>query len=59
MVNLNHLQMTYGQHNAIHQLMHTWPIKIGLQFKMAWWEKLNIVSGQSSTNHPICDIVYL
>ena len=59
MVDLDHLQMTYGQRNAIRQLTHTRSVKIGLQFKTAWWEKLNIVGGQSSTDRPIRDIVYL
>ena len=58
MVDLDHLQMTYGQRNAIRQLTHTRSVKIGLQFKTAWWEKLNIVGGQSSTDRPIRDIVY-
>jgi len=58
MVDLDQLQMSYGQHNAIRQLTHTPSVKIGLQFKTAWWEKLSIVGGQSSTDRPIRDIVY-
>ena len=53
MVDLDQLQMSYGQRNAIRQLMHTPSVKIGLQFKTAWWEKLSIVGGQSSTDRPI------
>ena len=58
MVDLDKLYMSYGQRNAIRQLTYTPSIKIGLQFKSAWWEKLGIVGGQSSTDRPIRDIVY-
>lgn len=58
MVDLDELYMSYGQRNAIRQLTYTPSIKIGLQFKSAWWEKLGIIGGQSSTDRPIRDIVY-
>ena len=52
MVDLDHLQMSYGQRNAIRQHTYTPSVKIGLQFKTACWEKLSIVGGQSSTDLP-------
>ncbi|TFK34498.1 L-amino acid oxidase [Crucibulum laeve] len=58
MVDLDNLYLSYGQRNAIRQLMYTPSIKIGLQFKKPWWEDLNIVGGQSSTDRPIRDVVY-
>ncbi|KAF8636250.1 hypothetical protein AX16_011020 [Volvariella volvacea WC 439] len=58
MVDLDELYLSYGQRNAIRQLTYTPSIKIGIQFKTAWWEKLNIVGGQSSTDRPIRDVVY-
>ena len=58
MVDLDQLQMSYGQRNAIRELIYTPSIKIGIQFKTAWWEKLGIIGGQSSTDRPIRDIVY-
>lgn len=32
--------------------------KIGIRFKEAWWEKLDIVGGQSTTDLPIRTTVY-
>ena len=58
MVDLDQLHLSYGQRNAIRLLTYTPSIKIGLQFKTAWWEKLKIVGGQSSTDRPIRDVVY-
>jgi monoamine oxidase len=58
MVDLDQLYLSSGQRNAIRELIYTPSIKIGLQFKTAWWEKLNIVGGQSSTDRPIRDVVY-
>lgn len=58
MVDLDGLYLSYYQRNAIRALNYTPSIKIGLQFKTAWWEKLGIVGGQSSTDRPIRDIVY-
>ena len=58
MVDLDQLYLSFGQRSAIRELMYTPSIKIGLQFKTAWWEKLNIVGGQSSTDRPIRDVVY-
>jgi hypothetical protein len=58
MVDLDQLYLSFGQRNAIRQLTYTPSVKIGLQFKTAWWEKLDIVGGQSSTDRPIRDVVY-
>lgn len=58
MVDLDNLYLSNGQREAIRLLTYTPSIKIGLQFKSAWWEKLDIVGGQSSTDRPIRDIVY-
>jgi monoamine oxidase len=58
MVDLDKLHLSYGQRNAIRELIYTPSVKIGLQFKTAWWEGLNIVGGQSSTDRPIRDVVY-
>ena len=58
MVDLDNLYLSNGQREAIRLLTYTPSIKIGLQFKSAWWEKLGIVGGQSSTDRPIRDIVY-
>ncbi|KAF8636268.1 hypothetical protein AX16_011038 [Volvariella volvacea WC 439] len=58
MVDLDELYLSYGQRNAIRQLTYTPSIKIGIQFRTAWWEKLGIVGGQSSTDRPIRDVVY-
>ena len=58
MVDLDHLYLSYGQRNAIRQLTCTPSIKMGLQFKTAWWKELGIVGGQSSTDRSISDMVY-
>jgi hypothetical protein len=58
LVDLDQLYLSFGQRNAIRQLTYTPSVKIGLQFKTAWWEKLDIVGGQSSTDRPIRDVVY-
>jgi monoamine oxidase len=50
--------MSQEQRQAIRELIYTPSIKIGFQFKTAWWEKLGIIGGQSSTDRPIRDIVY-
>ncbi|KAJ6476931.1 L-amino acid oxidase [Mycena sanguinolenta] len=58
MVDLTKAGLNYGQKNAIRDLMYTPSIKVGMQFKSAWWERLGIVGGQSSTDLPIRDVVY-
>jgi len=58
MVDLDKIYLSTGQRGAIRQLTYTPSIKIGLQFKTPWWEKLGIVGGQSSTDRPIRDMVY-
>ncbi|KAF8804924.1 FAD/NAD(P)-binding domain-containing protein [Phlegmacium glaucopus] len=58
MVDLRKAGLNYGQKNAIRDLMYTPSIKVGMQFKTAWWERLGIIGGQSSTDLPIRDVVY-
>ncbi|KAJ7439661.1 L-amino acid oxidase [Mycena latifolia] len=58
MVDLRNAGLNYGQRNAIRDLMYTPSVKVGMQFKSAWWERLGIVGGQSSTDLPIRDVVY-
>ncbi|KAG5643876.1 hypothetical protein DXG03_009506 [Asterophora parasitica] len=58
LVNLDNIYVSNAQQSAIRQLSYTPSIKIGLQFKTPWWEKLGIVGGQSSTDRPIRDVVY-
>ncbi|KXN82680.1 hypothetical protein AN958_02304 [Leucoagaricus sp. SymC.cos] len=43
---------------VLHSLVFKDPNKTGKTFKTAWWEKLGIVGGQSSTDCPIRDVVY-
>ncbi|KAG5637252.1 hypothetical protein H0H81_005251 [Sphagnurus paluster] len=57
-VDLDNIYLTNGQRCAIRQLAYTPSVKIGLQFRTPWWERLGIVGGQSSTDRPIRDIVY-
>jgi hypothetical protein len=58
MVDLDNLHMSHHQCNVIRELTYTLSIKIGLQFKLVWWERLGIEGGQSSTDQPICNVVY-
>ncbi|KAG5634273.1 hypothetical protein H0H81_002578 [Sphagnurus paluster] len=58
MVDLDGLYLTNGQRCAIRQLTYTPSIKIGIQFRTPWWERLGIVGGQSHTDRPVRDIVY-
>ncbi|GLB43333.1 putative flavin containing amine oxidoreductase [Lyophyllum shimeji] len=58
MVDTDRIYLSVAQRAAIRQLTYTPSIKIGLQFKTPWWERLNIEGGQSSTDRPIRDIVY-
>lgn len=54
------------QSNALRQLTYGPSIKIGMQFRTAWWtsatnasgQKLNIVGGQSYTDSPLRTVVY-
>jgi len=47
------------QSNALRQLNYGPSVKVGLQFKEAWWfTKFQIVGGQSYTDRPIRTIVY-
>ncbi|KAG5650548.1 hypothetical protein H0H81_011863 [Sphagnurus paluster] len=57
-LDLDNVYLTGGQRCAIRSLAYTPSIKIGVQFRTPWWEKLGIVGGQSSTDRPIRDIVY-
>lgn len=58
MVDLDKVYMSDRQRSAIRELTYTPSIKIGLQFKSAWWERIGIEGGQSSTDRPIRDVVY-
>lgn len=58
MVDLDKMYMSDRQRNAIRELTYTPSIKIGMQFKSAWWERLGIEGGQSSTDRSIRDVVY-
>lgn len=58
MVDLERAGLSYGQRNAIKDLTYTPSVKVGIQFKTAWWEQMGIFGGQSSTDLPIRDAVY-
>ena len=58
MVDLERAGLSYGQKTAIKSLTYTPSIKVGMQFKTAWWENLGVFGGQSSTDLPIRDVVY-
>ncbi|KAJ7057447.1 hypothetical protein C8F01DRAFT_1061050, partial [Mycena amicta] len=58
LVDLRRAGLSTGQKDAIRDLMYGPSIKIGMQFKSPWWERLGIVGGQSSSDLPIRDTVY-
>jgi monoamine oxidase len=58
MVDLDQIYLSDGQRNALRELAYGPSIKVGIQFKSAWWEKLGIIGGQSSSDLPIRDIIY-
>lgn len=57
-LDLDKIELSVGQRNALRELLHSPSIKVGIQFKTAWWEKLGIVGGQSHTDRPIRSVVY-
>jgi len=65
-IDLSKAELSPMQANAIRELNYGPSVKIGLQFKTAWWttgtdrdgKPLNIVGGQSYTDRPLRTIVY-
>jgi hypothetical protein len=59
-VDLDDCKLMAGQRNAMRELQYSPSIKIGIQFKSAWWERepVGIVSGQSYTDRPVRAVVY-
>ncbi|KZP31471.1 hypothetical protein FIBSPDRAFT_945004 [Athelia psychrophila] len=65
-LDLSNSNLTLYQQNALRQLQYGPSIKIGVQFKSAWWtygrdkskSMVGIVGGQSYTDMPIRTIVY-
>jgi monoamine oxidase len=57
-VDLDNCQLLAGQKNALRELQYSPSIKVGIQFKTAWWEELGIIGGQSYTDRPVRAVVY-
>ena len=65
-INLSEADLSPMQSNALRQLNYGPSVKIGMQFKTAWWTTgkdlagnlLNIVGGQSYTDRPLRTVVY-
>jgi len=65
-IDLKKANLSLMHANAIRQLNYGPAIKIGMQFRTAWWTKandkdgqsLNIVGGQSYTDSPLRTVVY-
>ncbi|KAH7922347.1 amine oxidase [Leucogyrophana mollusca] len=65
-IDITRVGLSPMQSNALRQLNYGPSIKIGMQFKTAWWttatdrsgRPLNIVGGQSYTDRPLRTIVY-
>ncbi len=65
-IDLSNAKLTTMQSNALRMLNFTQAVKIGLQFKTAWWttgidkrgKRLNIVGGETYTDRPLKTIVY-
>ncbi|KAE9402991.1 hypothetical protein BT96DRAFT_815577 [Gymnopus androsaceus JB14] len=57
-VDLEDIYLSVGQKNALRELQYQPSIKIGIQFKSAWWEKMGIKGGQTSTDRLCRSIVY-
>jgi monoamine oxidase len=49
-MDLDDVYLSSGQRNAFRELQYSPSIKIGIQFKSAWWEELGIEGGQSYTD---------
>lgn len=57
-VNLDKVYLSPNQRSGMRELLYSPSIKIGIQFKTAWWEKLGIIGGQSYTDRPARAVVY-
>lgn len=67
-VDISQCYLTPMQSNALRELTSGPGVKVGIQFKSAWWadkthqdldgQPINIVGGQSSTDRPIRNVVY-
>ncbi|TDL14703.1 amine oxidase [Rickenella mellea] len=65
-IDLRKADLSPMQSNALRELTYGPSVKIGMQFKTAWWttgvdrtgKPLNIVGGQSYTDRPLRTIVY-
>ncbi|KAJ4466003.1 L-amino acid oxidase [Lentinula aciculospora] len=57
-VDLDGIYLPVGQKNALRELQYHPSVKIGIQFKSAWWEKMGIVGRQTYTDRPSRTIVY-
>ena len=65
-IDLSNAKLTAMQSNALRILSYKQTVKIGLQFKTAWWttgtnkdgEPLNIVGGETRTDRPLRTVVY-
>ncbi|KIM73740.1 hypothetical protein PILCRDRAFT_719225 [Piloderma croceum F 1598] len=57
-VDLDDVYLSTSQRAALRELLYTPSIKVGIQFKSAWWEQLDIIGGQSYTDRPVRVIVY-
>ena len=65
-IDLSNAKLTTMQSNALRMLNFTQVVKVGLQFKTAWWtsgidkrgKRLNIVGGETYTDRPLKTIVY-
>lgn len=57
-VNLDGIYLSVGQKNALRELQYHPSVKIGIQFKTAWWERMGIIGGQSYTDRPCRTTVY-
>jgi monoamine oxidase len=60
LIDLDGCPLLAGQRNALRELQYSPSIKIGIQFKSAWWEKepVSIIGGQSYTDRPVRTVVY-
>lgn len=65
-INLDHAGLTPMQSNAIRQLRYGPSVKVGMQFRTAWWttandkdgRPLSIIGGQTYTDSPLRTVVY-
>ncbi|KAF5309811.1 hypothetical protein D9758_018993 [Tetrapyrgos nigripes] len=57
-VDLDEIYLSIGQKNALRELQYHPSVKIGIQFKTAWWEKMGIIGGQTYTDRPCRTTVY-